>query len=168
MQAFKQRGEYTLNYTYDADGVLVMSSNPYGSVRWIRDGAGRVRHAQSKDVFARTREMEFTHAPCGALTSACTDDTYTVWELDPVKHVPVEYKVERTGTHELGTGSAPVSTFVAHVERNASSQVAVCTLEGAENKPEAHTMKYRYDASGALISVSDGVQERTWTYEKRA
>ena len=165
LQAFKQRGEYTLNYTYDADGVLVMSSNPYGSVRWIRDGAGRVRHAQSKDVFARTREMEFTHAPCGALTSACTDDTYTVWELDPVKHVPVEYKVERTGTHELGTGSAPVSTFVAHVERNASSQVAVCTLEGAENKPEAHTMKYRYDASGALISVSDGVQERTWTYE---
>lgn len=165
LQAFKQRGEYTLNYTYDADGVLVMSSNPYGSVRWIRDGAGRVRHAQSKDVFARTREMEFTHAPCGALTSACTDDTYTVWELDPVKHVPVEYKVERTGTHELGTGSAPVSTFVAHVERNASSQVAVCTLEGAENKPVAHTMKYRYDASGALISVSDGVQERTWTYE---
>lgn len=165
LQAFKQRGEYALNYTYDADGVLVMSSNPYGSVRWIRDGAGRVRHAQSKDVFARTREMEFTHAPCGALTSACTDDTYTVWELDPVKHVPVEYKVERTGTHELGTGSAPVSTFVAHVERNASSQVAVCTLEGAENKPEAHTMKYRYDASGALISVSDGVQERTWTYE---
>ena len=26
-------------------------------------------------------------------------------------------------------------------------------------------MKYRYDASGALISVSDGTQERTWTYE---
>lgn len=55
LQAFKQRGEYTLNYTYDADGVLVTSSNPYGSVRWMRDGAGRVRHAQSKDVFARTR-----------------------------------------------------------------------------------------------------------------
>lgn len=165
LQAFKQRGEYTLNYTYDADGVLAMSSNPYGSVHWMRDGAGRVRHTQSKDAFARTREMEFTHAPCGSLTSVRTDDSHAVWELDPAKNIPVGYKVERTGTGELGTGSAPVSTFVAHVERNASSQVAVCTLEGAENKPEAHTMKYRYDASGALISVSDGVQERTWTYE---
>ena len=165
LQAFKQRGEYTLNYTYDADGVLVMSSNPYGSVRWMRDGAGRVRHTHSKDAFARTKEMEFTHAPCGVLTSARTDDSHAVWELDPVKNVPVGYKVERTGTHELGTGSAPISTFAARVERDASSQVAVCTLEGAENKPEAHTMKYRYDASGALISVSDGVQERTWTYE---
>lgn len=165
LQAFKQRGEYTLNYTYDADGVLVMSSNPYGSVRWMRDGAGRVRHTQSKDVFARTREMEFTHASCGALTSMSTEDTRAVWKLNPVKNVPVGYKVERTGTRELGTGTAPVSTFAAHVERDTSSQVAVCTLEGAENKPEAHTMKYRYDASGALISVSDGVQERTWTYE---
>ena len=165
LQAFKQRGEYTLNYTYDADGVLVMSSNPYGSVRWMRDGAGRVRHAQSKDVFARTREMEFTHAPCGALTSARTDDSHAVWELDPVKNVPVGYKVERTGTREVGTGTAPVSTFAAHVERDASSRVAACTLEDAENNSEARTMKYRYDASGALISVSDGIQERTWTYE---
>lgn len=142
-----------------------MSSNPYGSVRWMRDDAGRVRHTQSKDVFARTREMEFTHAPCGALTSARTDDSHAVWELDPVKNVPIGYKVERTGTHELGTGSAPISTFAAHVERNASSQVIACTFEGAENKSGAHTMKYRYDASGALISVSDGIQERTWTYE---
>ncbi|WP_314682934.1 DUF6531 domain-containing protein [Rothia mucilaginosa] len=165
LQAFKQRGEYTLNYTYDADGVLVTSSNPYGSVRWMRDGAGRVRHAQSKDVFARTREMEFTHAPCGALTSARTDDSHAVWELDPVKNVPVGYKVERTGTREVGTGTAPVSTFAAHVERDASSRVAACTLEDAENNSEARTMKYRYDASGALISVSDGIQERTWTYE---
>ncbi|WP_083321744.1 DUF6531 domain-containing protein [Rothia sp. HMSC061D12] len=165
LQAFKQRGEYTLNYTYDADGVLVTSSNPYGSVRWMRDGAGRVRHAQSKDVFARTREMEFTHAPCGALTSARTDDTHAVWELDPVQNVPVGYKVERTGTRELGTGTAPVSTFAAHVERDASSRVAVCTLDDAENKSAVRTMKYRYDASGALISVSDGIQERTWTYE---
>ena len=165
LQAFKQRGEYTLNYTYDADGVLAMSSNPYGSVRWMRDGAGRVRHTHSKDALGRTREMEFTHAPCGALTSACTDDTYTVWELDPVKHVPVGYKVERTGTCELGTGTAPVSTFVAHVERNASSQVIVCTLESADDESEVRATKYRYDASGALISVSDGIQERTWTYE---
>lgn len=165
LQAFKQRGEYTLNYTYDADGVLVMSSNPYGSVRWMRDGAGRVRHAQSKDAFARTKEMEFTHAPCGALTSACTDDTYTVWELDPAKNIPVGYKVERTGTRELGTGTAPVSTFAAHVERDTSSRVAVCTLEDTENNSAVRTMKYRYDASGALISVSDGIQERTWTYE---
>ena len=165
LQAFKQRGEYTLNYTYDADGVLVMSSNPYGSVRWMRDGAGRVRHTQSKDVFARTREMEFTHASCGALTSMSTEDTRAVWKLNPVKNVPVGYKVERTGTRELGTGTAPVSTFAAHVERDASSQVAVCTLEDAENNSEARTMKYRYDASGALISVSDGIQERTWTYE---
>ncbi len=165
LQAFKQRGEYTLNYTYDADGVLAMSSNPYGSVHWMRDGAGRVRHTHSKDAFARTKEMEFTHAPCGVLTSARTDDSHAVWELDPVKNVLVGYKVERTGTHELGTGSAPISTFAAHAERDASSQVAVCTLEGAENKPGAHTMKYRYDASGALISVSDGIQERTWNYE---
>ena len=165
LQAFKQLGEYTLNYTYDADGVLAMSSNPYGSVRWMRDGAGRVRHTQSKDVFARTREMEFTHASCGALTSMSTDDTHAVWELNPAKNIPVGYKVERTGTCELGTGTAPVSTFAAHMERDASSRVAVCTLEGAENKSEAHTMKYRYDASGALISVSDGIQERTWTYE---
>lgn len=165
LQAFKQRGEYTLNYTYDADGVLVMSSNPYGSVRWMRDGAGRVRHAQSKDAFARTKEMEFTHAPCGALTSARTDDSHAVWELDPVKNVPVGYKVERTGTRELGTGTAPVSMFAAHVECDASSRVAVCTLEDAENNSEARTMKYRYDASGALTSVSDGIQERTWTYE---
>ena len=165
LQAFKQRGEYTLNYTYDTDGVLVMSSNPYGSVRWMRDGTGRVRHTQSKDVFARTREMEFTHAPCGALTSACTDDSHAMWELDPVKNVPVGYKVERTGTRELGTGTAPVSTFVAHVERNASSQVTVCTLESADDESEVRAMKYRYDASGALISVSDGIQERTWTYE---
>lgn len=165
LQAFKQRGEYTLNYTYDADGVLVMSSNPYGSVCWMRDGAGRVCHAQSKDVFARTREMEFTHAPCGALTSARTDDTHAVWKLDPVKNVPVGYKVERTGTRELGTGTAPVSTFAAHVERDASSRVAVCTLDDAENKSAVRTMKYRYDASGALTSVSDGTQERTWTYE---
>ncbi len=165
LQAFKQRGEYTLNYTYDADGVLVMSSNPYGSVRWMRDGAGRVCHAQSKDVFARTTEMEFTHAPCGALTSARTDDTHTVWELDPVKNVPVGYKVERTGTREVGTGTAPVSTFAAHVERDASSRVAVCTLEDSENNSAVRTMKYRYDASGALTSVSDGTQERTWTYE---
>lgn len=165
LQAFKQRGEYTLNYTYDADGVLAMSSNPYGSVHWMRDGAGRVRHTQSKDAFARTREMEFTHAPCGSLTSVRTDDSHAVWELDPAKNIPVGYKVERTGTGELGTGTAPVSTFVAHVQRNASSQVAVCTLEDAGNKSEAHTMKYRYDASGALISVSDGTQERTWTYE---
>ena len=165
LQAFKQRGEYTLNYTYDADGVLVMNSNPYGSVRWMRDGAGRVRHTQSKDAFARTREMKFTHAPCGALTSARTDDTHTVWELDPVKNVPVGYKVERTGTREVGTGTAPVSTFAAHVERDASPQVAVCTLEDAENNSAVRTMKYRYDASGALTSVSDGTQERTWTYE---
>lgn len=165
LQAFKQRGEYTLNYTYDADGVLVMSSNPYGSVRWMRDGAGRVRHTQSKDVFARTREMEFTHASCGALTSMSTEDTRAVWKLNPVKNVPVGYKVERTGTRELGTGTAPVSTFAAHVERDTSSRVAVCTLEDAENNSEARTMKYRYDASGALISVSDGIQERTWTYE---
>lgn len=165
LQAFKQRGEYTLNYTYDADGVLVMNSNPYGSVHWMRDGAGRVRHTHSKDAFARTKEMEFTHAPCGVLTSARTDDSHAVWELDPVKNVPVGYKVERTGTRELGTGTAPVSTFVAHVERDAYSQVAVCTLEDTENKSGAHTMKYRYDASGALISVSDGIQERTWTYE---
>lgn len=165
LQAFKQLGEYTLNYTYDADGVLAMSSNPYGSVCWMRDGAGRVRHTQSKDVFARTREMEFTHASCGALTSMSTDDTHAVWELNPAKNIPVGYKVERTGTRELGTGTAPVSTFAAHMERDASSRVAVCTLEGAENKSEAHTMKYRYDASGALISVSDGIQERTWTYE---
>ena len=165
LQAFKQRGEYTLNYTYDADGVLAMSSNPYGSVHWMRDGAGRVRHTHSKDAFARTKEMEFTHAPCGALTSMSTEDTHAVWKLDPVKNVPVGYKVERTGTRELGTGTAPVSTFAAHVECDASSQVAVCTLEGAENKPGAHTMKYRYDASGALISVSDGIQERTWNYE---
>lgn len=165
LQAFTQRGEYTLNYTYDADGVLATSSNPYGSVRWMRDGAGRVCHAQSKDVFARTREMEFTHAPCGALTSARTDDTHAVWELDPVQNVPVGYKVERTGTRELGTGTAPVSTFAAHVERDASSRVAVCTLDDAENKSAVRTMKYRYDASGALISVSDGIQERTWTYE---
>ena len=165
LQAFKQRGEYTLNYTYDADGVLAMSSNPYGSVHWMRDGAGRVRHTHSKDAFARTKEMEFTHAPCGVLTSARTDDSHAVWELDPVKNVPVGYKVERTGTRELGTGTAPVSTFVAHVERDAYSQVAVCTLEDTENKSGAHTMKYRYDASGALISVSDGIQERTWTYE---
>ena len=165
LQAFKQLGEYTLNYTYDADGVLAMSSNPYGSVRWMRDGAGRVRHTQSKDVFARTREMEFTHASCGALTSMSTDDTHAVWELDPAKNIPVGYKVERTGTRELGTGTAPVSTFAAHMERDASSRVAVCTLEGAENNSEARTMKYRYDASGALISVSDGIQERTWTYE---
>lgn len=165
LQAFKQRGEYTLNYTYDADGVLVMSSNPYGSVRWMRDGAGRVRHTQSKDVFARTREMEFTHASCGALTSMSADDTHAVWKLDPVKNVPVGYKVERTGTRELGTGTAPVSTFAAHVERDASSRVAVCTLDDAENKSAVRTMKYRYDASGALISISDGIQERTWTYE---
>lgn len=165
LQAFKQRGEYTLNYTYDADGVLVMSSNPYGSVRWMRDGAGRVRHTQSKDVFARTREMEFTHAPCGALTSAHTDDTHAVWELDPVKNVPVGYKVERTGTREMGTGTAPVNTFAAHVERDASPQVAVCTLDDAENNSAVRTMKYRYDASGALTSASDGIQERTWTYE---
>ena len=165
LQAFKQRGEYTLNYTYDADGVLVMSSNPYGSVRWMRDGAGRVRHTQSKDVFARTREMEFTHASCGALTSMSTEDTRAVWKLNPVKNVPVGYKVERTGTRELGTGTAPVSTFAAHVERDTSSRVAVCTLEDAENKSAVRTMKYRYDASGALISVSDGIQERTWTYE---
>lgn len=165
LQAFKQRGEYTLNYTYDADGVLVMSSNPYGSVRWMRDGAGRVRHTQSKDVFARTREMEFTHASCGALTSMSTDDTHAVWELDPAKNIPVGYKVERNGARGAGNGVATMSLFAARVERDASSRVAVCTLEGAENKPEAHTMKYRYDASGALISVSDGIQERTWTYE---
>ena len=165
LQAFKQRGEYTLNYTYDADGVLVMSSNPYGSVRWMRDGAGRVCHAQSKDVFARTREMEFTHAPCGSLTSARTDDSHAVWELDPVKNVPVGYKVERNGTRGTGNGTATMSMFAAGVERDASSQVAVCTLEDAGNKFEAHTMRYRYDASGALVSVSDGIQERTWTYE---
>ena len=165
LQAFKQRGEYTLNYTYDADGVLVMSSNPYGSVRWMRDGAGRVRHTQSKDVFARTREMEFTHASFGALTSMSTDDTHAVWELDPVKNVPVRYKVERNGARGAGNGAATMSLFATRVERDASSRVAVCTLEGAENKPEAHTMKYRYDASGALISVSDDIQERTWTYE---
>lgn len=165
LQAFKQRGEYTLNYTYDADGVLAMSSNPYGSVRWMRDGAGRVRNTQSKDVFARTREMEFTHASCGALTSMSTDDTHAVWELDPAKNIPVGYKVERNGARGAGNGVATMSLFAARVERDASSRVAVCTLEGAENKPEAHTMKYRYDASGALISVSDGIQERTWTYE---
>ena len=165
LQAFKQRGEYTLNYTYDADGVLTMSSNPYGSVHWMRDGAGRVRHAQSKDVFARTKRMEFTHAACGALTSMSADDTHAMWELDPVQNVPVGYKVERTGTRELGTGAAPVSTFAAHVERDASSRVAVCILEDAKNKSAVRTMKYRYDASGALISVSDGIQERTWTYE---
>lgn len=165
LQAFKQRGEYTLNYTYDADGVLTMSSNPYGSVRWMRDGTGRVRHTHSKDAFARTREMEFTHAPCGSLTSARTDDSHAVWELDPVKNVPVGYKVERNGTRGTGNGTATMSMFAARVERDASSRVAVCTLEGAENKPEAHTMKYRYDASGALISVSDDIQERTWTYE---
>lgn len=165
LQAFKQRGEYTLNYTYDADGVLVMSSNPYGSVRWMRDGAGRVRHTQSKDVFARTREMEFTHASCGALTSMSTEDTHAVWKLDPVKNVPVGYKVERNGTRGTGNGTATMSMFAAGVERDASSQVAVCTLEDAGNKFEAHTMRYRYDASGALVSVSDGIQERTWTYE---
>lgn len=165
LQAFKQRGEYALNYTYDADGVLVMSSNPYGSVRWMRDGAGRVRHTQSKDVFARTREMEFTHASCGALTSMSTEDTHAVWKLDPVKNVPVRYKVERNGARGAGNGAATMSLFAARVERDASSRVAVCTLEGAENKPEAHTMRYRYDASGALISVSDDIQERTWTYE---
>lgn len=165
LQAFKQRGEYTLNYTYDADGVLVMSSNPYGSVHWMRDGAGRVRHTQSKDVFARIKRMEFTHAACGALTSMSADDTHAMWELDPVQNVPVGYKVERTGTCELGTGAAPVSTFAAHVERDASSRVAVCILEDAKNKSAVRTMKYRYDASGALISVSDGIQERTWTYE---
>ena len=165
LQAFKQRGEYTLNYTYDADGVLVMSSNPYGSVHWMRDGAGRVRHTQSKDVFARTKRMEFTHAACGALTSMSADDTHAMWELDPVQNVPVGYKVERTGTRELGTGAATMSMFAASVERDTSSRVAVCTLEDAENNSEVRTMKYRYDASGALISVSDGVQERTWTYE---
>ena len=165
LQAFKQRGEYTLNYTYDADGVLVMSSNPYGSVRWMRDGAGRVRHTQSKDVFARTREMEFTHASCGALTSMSTEDTHAVWKLDPVKNVPVGYKVERNGTRGTGNGTATMSMFAAGVERDASSRVAVCTLEDAGNKFEAHTMRYRYDASGALVSVSDGIQERTWTYE---
>lgn len=165
LQAFKQRGEYTLNYAYDADGVLTMSSNPYGSVRWMRDGTGRVRHTHSKDAFARTREMEFTHAPCGSLTSARTDDSHAVWELDPVKNVPVGYKVERNGTRGTGNGTATMSMFAAGVERDASSQVAVCTLEDAGNKFEAHTMRYRYDASGALISVSDGIQERTWTYE---
>ncbi|OFJ75860.1 type IV secretion protein Rhs [Rothia sp. HMSC065B04] len=165
LQAFKQRGEYTLNYTYDADGVLVMSSNPYGSVRWMRDGAGRVRHTQSKDVFARIREMEFTHASCGALTSMSTDDTHAMWELDPVKNIPVGYKVERNGARGAGNGAATMSMFAASVERDTSSRVAVCTLEDAENNSEVRTMKYRYDASGALISVSDGVQERTWTYE---
>lgn len=165
LQAFKQRGEYTLNYTYDADGVLVMSSNPYGSVRWMRDGAGRVRHTQSKDVFARTKRMEFTHASCGALTSMSTEDNHAVWKLDPVKNVPAGYKVERTGTRELETGAATMSMFSARVERDASSRVAVCMLEDAENKSAVRTMKYRYDASGALISVSDGIQERTWTYE---
>lgn len=165
LQAFKQRGEYTLNYAYDADGVLTMSSNPYGSVRWMRDGTGRVRHTHSKDAFARTREMEFTHAPCGSLTSARTDDSHAVWELDPVKNVPVGYKVERNGTRGTGNGTATMSMFAAGVERDASSQVAVCTLEDAGNKFEAHTMRYRYDASGALVSVSDGIQERTWTYE---
>lgn len=165
LQAFKQRGEYTLNYAYDADGVLVMSSNPYGSVRWMRDGSGRVRHAQSKDVFARTREMEFTHAACGALTSMSTDNTRSMWELDPVKNVSVGYKVERNGTRGTGNGTATMSMFAASVERDASSQVAVCTLEDTENNSAVRTMKYRYDASGALISVSDGIQERTWTYE---
>lgn len=165
LQAFKQRGEYTLNYTYDADGVLVMSSNPYGSVHWMRDGAGRVRHTQSKDVFARIREMEFTHASCGALTSMSTDDTHAMWELDPVKNIPVGYKVERNGARGAGNGAATMSMFAASVERDTSSRVAVCTLEDAENNSEVRTMKYRYDASGALISVSDGVQERTWTYE---
>ena len=165
LQAFKQRGEYTLNYAYDADGVLTMSSNPYGSVRWMRDGTGRVRHTHSKDAFARTREMEFTHAPCGSLTSVRTDDSHAVWELDPVKNVPVGYKVERNGTRGTGNGTATMSMFAAGVERDASSQVAVCTLEDAGNKFEAHTMRYRYDASGALVSVSDGIQERTWTYE---
>jgi len=109
--------------------------------------------------------MEFTHASCGALTSMSTDDTHAMWELDPVKNVPVGYKVERNGTRGTGNGTATMSMFAARVERDASSQVAVCALEDAENNSAVRTMKYRYDASGALISVSDGIQERTWTYE---
>ncbi len=160
-------------YEYSASGRLMSRTRvPHGdmNMKRISSTVSIADHTtgilRAPDANQRTlHALQAFKQRCGSLTSVRTDDSHAVWELDPAKNIPVGYKVERTGTGELGTGTAPVSTFVAHVQRNASSQVAVCTLEDAGNKSEAHTMKYRYDASGALISVSDGTQERTWTYE---
>jgi RHS repeat-associated protein len=179
-------GSFT--YEYDLAGALVSSNGPTGSVKYARDGLGRV---QQRQVVGQPA-VDYAYDPVGNVTAASMPQASVTYAYDAANRpssltrangVKTDYGYDPVGrllsiVHARGTSnllSLAYSNDSAgrRVSQQSSSaqplvtEPATATYDSANRLVQRGTTTYSHDENGNLTSESGLAGATTYTWDAR-